>query len=34
VMWQGAAPGAYDKAADAVANDAIAALHDAQCKAN
>ena len=34
VMWEGDAPGAYDKAADALANNAITALHDAQCKAN
>jgi hypothetical protein len=34
VMWEGSAPGAYDKAADALANDAITALHDPQCRAN
>jgi hypothetical protein len=34
VMWTGAAPGAYDKAADLVANDAITQLADRQCKAN
>ena len=34
VMWQGTAPGAYDKAADLVANDAISQLGDKQCKAN
>jgi len=34
VMWQGAAPGPYDKAADATANDAITALGDKQCRAN
>ena len=34
VMWQGAAPGAYDKGADLVANDAISALGDRQCRAN
>jgi hypothetical protein len=34
VMWQGDAPGAYDKATDLVANQAIAALGDKQCKAN
>ena len=33
VMWQGASPGTYDKAADLVKNDAIA-LGDRQCKAN
>jgi hypothetical protein len=34
VMWQGDAPGAYDKDADATANEAITALDDKQCKAN
>jgi hypothetical protein len=34
VMWQGAAPGAYDKTLDLQANDAIAALGDKQCRAN
>ncbi len=34
VMWQGAAPGPYDKAADALANDAITQLGDKQCRAN
>jgi hypothetical protein len=34
VMWQGASPGAYDKAADVVKNDAIAQLGDRQCRAN
>ena len=34
VMWQGNAPGTYDKALDLVANDAIAALGDKQCRAN
>jgi hypothetical protein len=34
VMWQGAAPGPYDKAADALANQAIAQLGDRQCKPN
>ena len=34
VMWQGAAPGVYDRDADLVANDAIAALGDKQCHAN
>lgn len=34
VMWQGSSPGAYDKDADAIANDAIRALGDALCKAN
>ena len=28
VMWQGAAPGAYDRAADAGANAAITKLND------
>jgi hypothetical protein len=34
VMWQGASPGAYDKAADTDANDAITQLGDKQCRAN
>ena len=34
VMWQGAAPPAYDGAADATANETIAALNDAQCRPN
>jgi len=34
VMWQGAAPGAYDKAADVLANDEIAQLGDGQCHGN
>lgn len=34
VMWQGNAPGAYDKSADATANAAITALGDKQCRAN
>ena len=34
VMWQGSSPGAYDKAADAAANDAITQLGDRQCRAN
>ena len=34
VMWQGEAPGAYDAARDAAANDAIKAMDDAKCKAN
>ena len=34
VMWQGASPGAYDKAADTAANAAIAQLGDRQCRAN
>ncbi|HZQ82436.1 MAG TPA: hypothetical protein VFB25_10735 [Gaiellaceae bacterium] len=34
VMWQGAAPGSYDQAADASANAAIKALADPKCKAN
>jgi len=34
VMWQGSAPGPYDKAADAEANDAIAQLGDRQCHGN
>jgi hypothetical protein len=34
VMWQGPAPAPYDKSADALANQAIAALGDAQCKPN
>ena len=34
IMWQGPSPGAYDKAADAIANAAIAALGDNLCKPN
>jgi hypothetical protein len=34
VTWQGSSPGAYDKAADLTANDAIAQLGDRQCKPN
>ena len=34
LMWQGVAPGAYDKDADTQANLAIAALHDASCRPN
>ena len=34
VMWQGAAPGVYDRDADLAANDAIAALGDNLCRAN
>jgi hypothetical protein len=34
VMWQGDAPGAYDRATDLVANSAIAQLGDAQCRPN
>jgi hypothetical protein len=34
VMWEGDAPGAYDKAADQVANDQITQLGDKQCHAN
>jgi hypothetical protein len=34
IMWQGAAPGPYDKAADAAANDAIVQLGDPKCKPN
>jgi len=34
VMWEGSSPGSYDAAADKVANQAIAALDDRQCKAN
>jgi hypothetical protein len=34
VMWEGDAPGAYSKQADTVANDAIKALDDPQCKPN
>ena len=34
VMWQGVSPGAYDKAADQEANDAITQLGDKQCRAN
>jgi hypothetical protein len=34
VMWQGASPGAYDKAADLVANDEITQLGDGQCHGN
>ena len=34
VMWTGAAPGVYDKAADAQRNLAIAGLHDSLCRPN
>lgn len=34
VMWQGPSPGPYDKAADATANQEIAALNDTLCKPN
>jgi hypothetical protein len=34
VMWQGAAPGTYDAAADAQANDELRSLNDPACKAN
>jgi hypothetical protein len=34
VMWQGDAPGAYDKALDLQANDLITRLGDKQCRAN
>jgi hypothetical protein len=34
VFWEGAAPGAYDRSADLVANSAIAQLGDRQCRAN
>jgi hypothetical protein len=34
VSWQGKAPGPYDRAADALANDAIRALGDPKCKAS
>ena len=34
VMWQGNAPGPYDKVADQTANAAIAALGDPKCKPN
>jgi hypothetical protein len=34
VMWQGAAPGAYDKSVDQTANAAITELGDRQCRAN
>jgi hypothetical protein len=34
VMWEGDSPGAYDKAADLTANDAIAQLGDRQCRPN
>ncbi|MBA3841136.1 MAG: hypothetical protein H0X39_00680 [Actinobacteria bacterium] len=34
VMWSGASPGAFDKAADLLANDTIRGLGDTQCKAN
>jgi hypothetical protein len=33
-MWQGDAPGTYDKAADEAANARIAALHDNTCQPN
>lgn len=34
MMWQGAAPGPYDRDADAEANLAIAAMHDSRCHPN
>jgi hypothetical protein len=34
VMWQGTAPGPYNKVADAVANQAIERLDDTRCKPN
>jgi hypothetical protein len=34
VMWQGQAPGAYDKATDAQRNLAISGLHDSLCRPN
>jgi hypothetical protein len=34
VMWQGDAPGPYDKAADAAANTEIKALNDPKCRPN
>jgi hypothetical protein len=34
VYWEGASPGAYDRSADLVANNAIAQLGDKQCRAN
>jgi hypothetical protein len=34
VMWQGPAPGAYDKTADATGNRALAALGDPHCRPN
>jgi hypothetical protein len=34
VMWEGLAPGPYDKQADQIANGEIAQLGDTQCRAN
>jgi hypothetical protein len=34
VMWEGNAPGVYDKSADQLANDAISELGDKTCRAN
>ncbi|HET7129486.1 MAG TPA: hypothetical protein VFJ93_10480 [Gaiellaceae bacterium] len=34
VMWEGAAPGSYDREADVIANDSITQLGDGQCHAN
>lgn len=34
VMWEGLAPGPYDRAADVTANEAISQLGDRQCRAN
>jgi hypothetical protein len=34
VMWQGNAPGPYDRSLDEAANEQIAALHDAKCRPN
>jgi hypothetical protein len=33
-MWEGLAPGPYDKQADEAANQEIAQLGDKQCRAN
>jgi hypothetical protein len=34
VMWEGAAPAAYDPSTESQSNSAIEALHDALCKPN
>jgi hypothetical protein len=34
LMWEGVSPGTYDRAADAVANAAVAKLNDRVCRPN
>jgi hypothetical protein len=33
-MWQGTAPGAFDKVADAAANEQLKSLGDPHCRPN